>query len=181
MILIATPTKETVNAGFSYDLVQLIKNNPDAYYSISQGTLLCNQRTDLVKAAIKSHLSHVLFIDSDMRFPADTIQRLMKHRLDIVAANCVHRGSQKTTGDIESKGKTGIEEIEKIGFGVTLIRTEVFLKIPEPWFATPYDGERFVGEDVFFCHKVRESGIKIFVDHDLSLEVKHEGLKLWGH
>lgn len=180
MILICTPTKDSVSAGFTFDLVRLIQETPDAYFTISQGSLLPNQRTSLVKLAQEAHVSHVLFIDSDMRFPQDTIKRLLEHKLDIVGANCAQRGIKKTTTGISSKNKTGIEEVKKIGFGVTLIRMDVFIKTPTPWFATPFDGKQFVGEDIFFCRKITEAGFKIFVDHDLSQEVKHSGIYDFG-
>lgn len=182
MILIATPTKETVNAGFAYDLAQLLGREKSVKFAISQGTLLCNQRTELVKKMLDAHLfSHILFIDSDMRFPEDTVERLLAHKLDIVGANCVHRGSNKTNTGIKSKGKKGLEEVDHIGFGVILISMKAFSSIPEPWFATPYDGQKFIGEDIFFCHKAKKQGLKLWVDHDLSLQVKHEGLKAWEH
>lgn len=175
MIAICTPTKDTVNAGFAFDLVRLIQRFPDSLFIVSQGTILPNQRTQLTKRVIEKLFSHILFIDSDMRFPEDTIERLMSHDKDIIGANCRQRQSELTTTGITSLAKTGLEEVEKIGFGVTLIKTDLFMKIPEPWFATPFDGEQFVGEDIFFCRKAKENGFKIFVDHDLSKEVKHIG------
>jgi len=175
MIAICTPTRDTVNAGFAFDLVRLVQRYSDSLFIISQGTLLPNQRTQLTKKVLESLFSHILFIDSDMRFPEDTVMRLLAHGKEIVGANCKQRQADLTTTGIDSEGKTGLEEVEKIGFGVTLIDTRVFTKIAEPWFATPFDGEQFVGEDIFFCHKAKEAGLQIFVDHDLSKEVGHVG------
>ena len=184
MISICTPTRDSVHAGFAFDLFNLTNSLDElaqVVFLVSQGTLLCNQRTDLVKQALKFNSTHVLFIDSDMRFPINTLESLRLRHVDIVGANCIQRGTTKPTaqnkyGFLSSKGNTGLEEIDKIGFGVTLINTKVFLKIPEPWFATPYDGEKFVGEDIFFCHKAQENGFKIYVDHDLSQHIKHTGV-----
>lgn len=186
MIVIATPTRDAVNATFAYNLVQLIKKTPDAQFIVSKGTLLCNQRTDLVKTVISMHATHILFIDSDMTFPPDTAERLLAHKLPIVGANCMQRGAGVTTAQrngkfVRSKGKKGLSEVDKLGFGVTLIDMMVFLKMPVPWFATPYDGMKFVGEDIFFCHKAKENGFKIYIDHDLSLEIGHEGLTAYEH
>lgn len=187
MFAIATPTRDQVSAGFAFDLIQLTQRAFNSYFLISQGTLLCNQRTDLVKAVLESgkDTSHILFIDSDMRFPSDTIGRLFAHHLPIVGANYLQRQAKKTTaenkkGAITSKGKKGLEEVIKIGFGVTMIDMEVFKRMPQPWFATPYDGVKFVGEDVFFCTKAQEENIPIYVDHDLSQEVKHSGTFDYG-
>lgn len=175
MIAICTPTRDFIHAGTTFDLIELTKQSPEAFFIVSQGTILPNQRTQLVKQALSSYVSHVLFIDSDMRFPRDTIKRLVKHDVDVIGANCKHRQSDKWTAGISSKGKTGIETVSSLGFGVTLIHVKIFATIPEPWFATPFDGKQFVGEDVFFFRKVRELGVPIHVDHDLSQEVKHIG------
>lgn len=175
MIAICTPSRDVVTAGFAFDLVQLVKKNPLSFFTVSLGTLLPNQRTELVKRSIEGHASHILFIDSDMRFPDDTIERLKAHDKDIVAANCRHRQANKWTAGFSSKGKTGLTEVKSIGFGVTLIRTDVFFKMAEPWFATPYDGVNFIGEDVYFCHMAKEAGFKIYIDNDLSQDIKHTG------
>ena len=187
-IAICTPTRDLVHAGFAFDLFNLANYHSHEYnlvFLVSKGTLLCNQRTDLVKQSLDMKASYVLFIDSDMRFPVDTLRQLLHHNLNIVGANCIQRGTDKSTaqnakGFVSSKGATGIEEVEHLGFGVTLIATDVFKKIPQPWFATPYDGEHFVGEDIFFCHKAKECHFKIFIDHDLSKQIKHVGNYEYG-
>lgn len=171
MIVVATPTRDSFHAGFTYDLIQLLKRSPEAEFATSLGTLLCNQRTELVRTALKVAASHILFIDSDMRFPPDTLIRLLAHNQAIAACNCAERG----TG-LETVRKEG-DEVIAIGFGVTLISTDVFRVVPEPWFATPFDGQKFIGEDLFFCNKAREYGFKIFIDEELSKEIGHEGLK----
>lgn len=173
MIIICTPAKDTVHAGFTFDLVQLIQKTPDTYFAVSLGSLLPNQRTELVRKVFDAHASHILFIDNDMRFPPDTAQRLLSHKKDIVGINCPQTRANKLA--LKTSKKKGLEKVKVIGFGVTLIRTEVFLKVQEPWFATPYDGMRFVGEDLFFSRKAREAGYTIYVDHDLSKEIRHCG------
>lgn len=177
MVIICTPTRDTIQSGTVFDLVELIKYSPDTSFAVSKGTILPNQRTELVRKCIEAHVTHVFFIDSDMRFPKDALERLIKHDVDVVGANCKHRQANKWTADTSSKGKTGIKEVKKIGFGVTLIKMKVFFTIQPPWFATPYDGSMFVTDDVFFCKKAVDSGFKIFIDHDLSQDVKHIGTK----
>ncbi len=175
MIAICTPARDTIQAGTAFDLIQLIKYSPDTLFTISQGTLLPNQSTELVRRSIEAHVSHVLFIDSDMRFPPNTLEILLSHQKMIIGANCKHRQANKWTANISSKDKQGIVEVKSLGFGVTLIRTDIFFRIAQPWFGTPFDGDKFIGEDIFFCHKLKDIGIPIFIDHDLSQRVKHIG------
>jgi hypothetical protein len=179
MIVIATPTRDSMNAYYTIDLVALIQESSDIEYVVSLGTYLPNLRTSLVDYAVKKEASHILFIDSDMRFPKDSLKRLLSHDLDIVGANCKQRTQNEFTARkedkfISSKDKTGLEEVDTLGFGVTLIRTSIF-DLSEPWFGMPFDGKKYIGEDVFFCHKAKEKGYQVWVDHDLSKEVKHIG------
>lgn len=181
MIAICTPTRESFLAGFTYDLVNLIKAYPDSVFSYSTGTYLSNLRTLLSRTAVEKGCSHVLFIDSDMRFPPDTIKRLLEDNKDIVGANCASRTYQGVTtrlgGEfVDSRGPgQKVQEVDSIGFGVTMIKREVFEKLDEPWFAMPWamDEKKHVGEDVYFCKMAQEAGFSVWVDHPLSLEVKH--------
>jgi hypothetical protein len=176
-IAICTPTRDTIHAGTVYDLMNQVTKE-STFFATALGTFLPQQRTSLVRGAIKSGASHILFIDSDMRFPLDTIESLLAAKKGIIGANYRHRQSpEKWTSGITSKGAQGMEKVEVIGFGVSLIRVEIFALIPEPWFATPYDGVDFVSDDVFFCAKARKMGIDIWADHDLSQDVSHIGLK----
>ena len=61
--------------------------------------------------------------------------------------------------------------------GAMLERASVYKKLGLPFFSIGYSqaAQDFFGEDVFHAHKLREAGVKIYVDHDVSKEVKHIG------
>ena len=68
---------------------------------------------------------------------------------------------------------TGLFEISQAGLPGAVIRREVLEAVGDPWFEwnTIYDLTRGVGkiqlrmgEDFYFCRKVKEKGFKIFVD-----------------
>lgn len=182
MIAICTPTRDDVHALFAQSLINLQRRSPDVRWLVSFGTILPNLRSELVMGAFNISASHVLFIDSDMVFPPDTVQRLLSHDLDIVAANCIQRQrlrwtARKDQREVESLDRVGLEEVTTVGFGVTLIKTSVFNKLQVPWFDTPWDGARHMGEDIYFCQLANHGGYKIFIDHDLSQEVGHVGTK----
>jgi hypothetical protein len=199
-IAVCTPARDMVHANYTFCLVNMVAfhtiNTMDAVaLKINQGTLIQNQRADLCLEAMGEGCSHVLFIDSDMTFPQDMVQRLLAHDKDIVATNCARRRmptgptAQKTLPDGSREliytmpESTGLEEVESIGMGVMLIKRKVFESLTEPWFETPWrtDKRGYIGEDVFFCRKAAAAGFKIYIDHDVSKEIGHIGTFEFKH
>ena len=199
-IAVCTPARDMVHTMFTYDLVNLVcyhtLNTNDAIsLKISEGTLIANQRAELSLDAMREGCSHLLFIDSDMRFPQDMISRLLAHDVDIVATNCARRRMPtgptaqvyKENGDRElvwsMPESTGLQEVGYVGMGVMLIKAGVFKALSEPWYETPWRSDKrgYIGEDVFFCKKAREAGFKIWIDHDVSKEIGHIGTFEFKH
>lgn len=186
MILIATPTRDSITAGTTADLVKLCRQHPDARFMAPIGIYIANLRQSAAKAAQQLGASHLLFIDADMRFPEDTLDRLLAHDTAIVAANYVQRTMPewwvaRSKGEpLSSVGRTGLDPVEFVGCGVMLIRTAVFDALPTPAFSTPWEDHTHVGEDVYFCRLAWLAGFGVWVDHDLSQHVKHQGTVDWG-
>jgi hypothetical protein len=186
VILIATPTRDSVTAGTTGDLIRLCRRHPDARWIAALGIYIAHLRESSASAAVQAGASHVLFIDSDMRVPEDTIDRLVAHDCDIVGANYVQRTmpdwwvSRLCGSTVSSLGKRGLERVDSTGFGVMLIRTDVFRRLPQPWFSTPFDGKTYLGEDVAFCQQATAAGLSVMIDHDLSQHVRHTGAIEYG-
>lgn len=162
------------------------------------GSVLAEARQECVKAAVEWGADWLFCIDSDMRFPVNAVEGMMAHGVDVVAANCSKRkrpvgptARRRNAGfndDRESdvvwpdRNVHGLEKVETVGFGVMLIKADVFKRIEWPWFEQPWHeaAGRSVGEDIFFCIRCREAGIPIYIDHDLSWAVKHIGSYEFG-
>jgi hypothetical protein len=154
---------------------------------------LCENRRKIVKNAQGEGFSHILWIDDDMTFPANTLDRLMDHKLPIVGCNCTTRRLPvKTTAilndqRIPSTGQHGLQKVDGVGFGVLLTETAIFERLPEPWFATPFDPNakpgvsHFLTEDLWFCCLARRFGFDVWIDHDLSQEIGHIGDYEFNH
>lgn len=145
-------------------------------------SLLPAGRQNSVAASIKAGFTHILFIDDDSAFPPNALHRLAAHGKRIVAANFVkkvreaHYCATALDGQpMASMGKGGLEEASKIGFGMTLIDLDVFVKTPAPHFEIRWNGETYTGEDHCFSNKVRERGEQLWIDHDLSAICGHIG------
>lgn len=185
-IVLGVPTREHVHALFMADLVGAIRRHAatgdDVRLATVLGSVISTQRTDVVRSALDMGATHLLWLDSDMRFPPDVIGRLLAHGRPVVAANyqrrtepfgpvAVRHGAPLYT----TPQSTGLEEADFTGFGCMLVERAVFDAVPEPWFDFAWSPAKraYVGEDVFFCRKVREHGFPVLIDHDLSKEVGH--------
>jgi hypothetical protein len=186
MIVVATPTRAQIEASTASDIAYLLRHSPDTEWALGFGSIIANNRTLLVHTAAKAKASHILFIDADMRLPKEALERLLAHKKDIVGVNYKQRTRDEWTARkgetfIDSTDTSGIEPVDTLGFGVLLINMNVFLgklrSVPPNCFAQPFDQSTgtFVGEDVYFCTVAKEAGFTIWVDHDLSHEIKHIG------
>jgi hypothetical protein len=199
-VAICIPARETVCSGFAKDLAMLTANiyaglpqGGTFNINILSGTLIADQRQNLVRKAFSDDFDYVLFLDADMRFPADTFWKLQRHGKDIVAANYATRRIPVKTvafSDVASrecvytdKDSQGLQEVEAVGMGCMLIKMDVFRKCPLPWFNLAWlpSGNVWVGEDVYFCKLAQAHGFKVYIDHDLSKQVRHIGTMEFTH
>lgn len=187
-VAICLPCQDVVNAGFALDLARLVGHIPEGVeYTLIQnrGTIIPQQRATLVSAAQQSGATHVLWIDSDMRFPNDALGRLLAHAEPIVAANySTRRAPILPTAEHRELGmlftqadSDGLADVSHCGMGLMLVQMAVFEKMPQPWFALGFNpkDQTYIGEDFFFCRRAREHGFATLIDQSLSREVRHAG------
>ena len=200
-VAICVPCRDTVMTGFAFDLAKLCayegvtrcaKGGSLLIYQVP-GTLIFNQRERLADEALKDGADAILWIDSDMRFPKDALQILLSRKLPIVGVNATTRRfpvlptaldydqETKDLVKVTSKDKTGLEQVLGLGFGMVLIRKEVFQKVEKPWFwFEQTDKGGTIGEDIYFCVKAFDKGFKTVLDHDLSKHIRHIGTYEYG-
>jgi len=167
---------------------KLSKDGVDFTMNAMMGTsVLPRARQVALEHAISEGCSHVLFLDDDMAFSPDIFDRLVAHQKEIIGANYSNKSPQRNPqshaldgSPLSSKDRSGIEEAGWIGFGAILISLDAIKDVPKPWFETRWLEERqsFIGEDYYFCGKVRGCGVRIYIDHDI--KVGHIGDALYG-
>lgn len=159
----------------------------------TEGYTTAEGRNYCVIQAQKEGCSHILFIDDDMTFPADTIERLLAHGKEIVgvASNSRVLPKSPTVGLMDAQGNYKHpqkypewemkipEELFKaffVGAGVLLIDMTVFDKIGKPYFKfeANEDGKITMGEDGWFCAQARKNGYDIYCDP--TIPIGHLGL-----
>ena len=176
-----------------------VVNGKDCSFMVhnKRGSILANMRQEMVQAAVDNHATHLLFIDSDQTFPRDLFHRLMKHGKQVVAANIATKMiPANATARLKGNGSFGIthptteespelEEVWRIGTGIMLIDLNVFKRegMEGPWFTQRWNEETnaYVGEDWALCEAFEKSGVKIYIDNKVSLEVGHLGTLSYGH
>ena len=190
-ICIVVPTHDTWKAHFGFSLAYMMTYfvaQPPSIPSeitldVAWSSILPSSRQDCVNMALAKKPTHVLWCDSDMKFPHDSLHCLLKHDLPIVAANYITRRApnkpvaQDEHGSlITSRHKTGIQEVRRVGLGLCLMKLEVLKAIEPPHFMFGYTAKKqWLGEDVFFFSRAKEHGYTPVIDHDLSNRVSHIG------
>jgi len=120
-------------------------------YSSVQGiqTLVANQdttgiaknRNSLCQTTLDTGADYMLFIDSDMIFPANMLVRLLAHKREIIGVPYPRRGPPFSMLGMPlepGKDQSGVVEFEFLPTGLLLISTEVLRTIRWPWFYESY-------------------------------------------
>lgn len=185
MILVGIPSREWVPMDFSvcwanlsvYNAVngqQLGLDNHRAAHPTVGRNMTLRYAEELVAAG--HQISHIMWIDSDMAFPADTIQRLLAHDKDIVGA--AYCGRHHPYLPIyqplpEGEEKTELRKVARLPGGMMLVKYPVHQKLGE----FRYYEDR--GEDFDFCKRAIESGYDVWMDAKLTNELGHVGTKMF--
>jgi len=195
-LAVLVPCRDTLHSAFAMCLTEMVKlntmNGLDTHVIMDASTVLLTQRERLAAEARSVGAEYMLWLDSDMVFPASTALRLLAHKEDIVAANYVRRQlpakgvAYETIGDWENplifEPQDDLVEVEGVGMGCMLVKTSVLDDIPQPWFEfgwTPESND-WLGEDMIFCQKMAQAGNTVKIDTQLSMEMRHLGTWAFG-
>jgi hypothetical protein len=138
----------------------------------------CDER--LAEVGMASNADLLWYIEEDVIPPADALERsiaLLDEGWDVAAVDYPVGSAESGWGCLVRDAKG---EIEWCGLGCTLIRREVFEKLPRPWFSTDYqyidfhhgagwekklgpqdNARRFGQQDIYFCMALRAAGMRI--------------------
>jgi len=195
-LAVCIPVRDMLHSAHALCLAELVKlntqNNIDTQVFMDASTILLTQRQRLADMAVNLGAEYTLWLDSDMTFPASIAMRLMAHNEDIVACNYVRRQfppkgvAYQTIGDwnnpLDFDMYDELIEVQGVGMGCMLMRTEIFTKLAKPWFEfgwTP-DSNDFLGEDMLLCQKMAKAGYTVKIDTVLTHELRHLGTYAFG-
>lgn len=191
-VALCIPVHGDTKTGFTLSLVDLVAHTmrarPDIEMPVTfaRSASISYNRNELVRLALHDKADWLLWLDADHTFPKDALLRLLAHDKPVVACNYIQRLRGKDGSAMRpqfdgrainclSRAGGGLEEMAAVGMGVFLISADAIRSVPEPRFLEGYTRDGFRGEDVHFCNHLRSAGHKIYVDHDLSMEVGHIG------
>jgi len=147
------------------------------------------------RKAIEGNFDYVLTMNDDIwDVPDNTVEKLIGANKDFISCVMYAHGfpyqrcaflkenKEHSLIDIADKHISALKEVTGTGIiavdfsssPFTLIKTEVFRKIPQPW----YEFTETVPSDNYFCQKMLDNGIQPYVDMDL--QVTHRGITFWN-
>ena len=144
-------------------------------------------RNTIVNDFFHTDCTHLMMVDDDIVPPVDTLERLLFHDKDIVAAACPLIGPNKDGELITTMNaynlnaaqkytfieSTGLQKVDAVGTGCIMIKRKVLENMRVPPFMTEYntDGIKYRGEDLNFCYQAKLNSIDTYVD--FKLRCKH--------
>jgi hypothetical protein len=159
--------------------------------AMTERTVVDWARNDLAEQAMEAKspiddkpYTHFLWLDCDEIFKVDLACQLARHDVDMVSALYYSRLAPHkplvylNAHDPKDEYKhyplleipAALVQVDAFGFGACLMKREVLEKIPQPWFTLDWRG----GEDITFCTRAKQHGIKLYCDGAYS--VAHIGM-----
>lgn len=156
-------------------------------YHVIEGSMISSAREEMVDDILgMEQTTHLLFIDEDMGFRQDALNRLLMRQMPFVACNyrmkippCYFttRKADDSAWLETTKDSRSLEEVLFTGMGFALIEKKVLEAVKKPRFSNEFIESygKYTTEDRSFCIKARDAGFPVHVDHDTSKLVYHVG------
>ena len=196
-ILIAVPTFENIYPDTYQSIFDLDKGEHNVSFAFVRGYDCATARNRIAQKALDKNMDYVLMVDNDVVLPRSVLLDMLDDPKDVCLGYYAHRdddniyrgrvsvcrlkdpdGNLYFNYPLESEYLA--EEIGRLkdsgthklwihggGMGCALIRTDVFRKIPYPWYdwvnyADDHRGT--LSEDLYFCEQCRKAGILVWTD-----------------
>jgi hypothetical protein len=140
-----------------------------------KSSFIHNNRNMIVEKAKQAKCNYLMFLDTDMLYENDGIERLLKQDKDIIGGmyNFRRLPIENLVRDFEGQKETF--KVDFLPTGFMLVKMEVFDKLEKPYFFFDYDDEHHLdGDDSYFCRKAVKAGISLWCDPTIKL--RHIGL-----
>lgn len=168
------------NYSMPFDCVKCWLQLPPKYsYYAVEGPSLPDNRNKVFEYARKLN-DHLMFIDSDIIFRPDDVQKieaLLNSGFDAVTGvyvlgrppykPVIFKRTHRDFALIEPE--IGIHQIGACGAGFLGINNRVIKHMPQNPFSNVWEGDTQHGEDVSFCFQLIEKGFKLYCDSSIKV------------
>lgn len=180
MITTAIPTNRLIKPKTAESLMRLVALSKPEVLISTRGFNTSENRNWLAAQAVKNGSTHLFFVDDDMILPEDTLERLLAHNKDIIGG--IYKTKYEVQADVAEyfdKREDKLFKVKALGTGCLLIKTDVFRKLPQPWFKYEWNKNGSVkrSHDWIFCEDARNAGYDVWADP--SLVIGHIGQKIF--
>lgn len=180
-IAIGLPTNRLIKPKTAGSILRMIVKCKHDYEIIvsTRGFNTSENRNYIAAQAVNRGCSHLFFIDDDMIIEEDTLDKLLAHDKDIIGGIYMTKYEVQEPVVEYLDEKEGVFLVKAIGTGCMLIKTDVFRKLPQPWFKYEWNQNGSIkrSHDWIFCEDARNTGLEVWADS--TIEVKHIGKKVY--
>ena len=184
-VTIGVPSNRSIRHETAKCLMDLVAGKGFDFHIVvaSEGYTIAENRHYVAVRAVNNKSDYLFFVDDDMTFKTDYLEKMIAHKKDIIGGVYSSRMENsprmvyKTDGTQLDLRKDELNEITQViakGTALMVIDMKVF-SMPRPWFEFTYDSNGMCteGEDWFFCKKASKHGFETWVDPNV--EVGHVG------
>jgi GT2 family glycosyltransferase len=128
----------------------------------------------------------IWFLDDDHVWEPDLLLHLLSHNVDIVAPLTCKRNAPwepLVYGRTDENGnyvplhlpdeQPRLRQVIATSTAGMLVRKQVLQEMAHPWFEMGKLSSETTGEDIYFCHKARKLGFKVYADLTRSMPHIH--------
>lgn len=196
-ILIGMPTTEYIHFEFANSLIGIIGHAKTQGYYVETyfqvGVRTDRNRNDMVKIFMEKNMDYLLFLDTDMTYPADLITTYLQANKPLIGGVYFKRSKPhfpvvfklNEAGNFQSIDtaylpKNQVVQVDGLGTGGMWIARSVFEDIGKSgqdyWFNygtnyhIPGATENIATHDLVFCKKYLDTGGKIYVHTGVEFE-----------
>lgn len=186
--LIAVPCMDYLEANFVECLLNL-KKVGECDIKLLKGTLVYDARNQISRKAIDEGYDYVLWIDSDMTFEPDMMERMFDSIGDkeCLSALCFSRRPpfnpcvyKEVTVERDGAGlmpkvvnyfdypRDSLVEVAGYGWACVLQRTDMMKNVMDT-FPVPFFPMGGLGEDLAYCYRAAQLGCHFYIDTSIKI------------
>ena len=190
-ILIAVPMLKKLDSDFFTSFCAM-KHVGKVQLAVEVDSLVYEARNKLTMHALDSGCDYIFWIDSDMTFDGDIMERmyadLQQDGVDFVTGLCFKRTLptqptickkliwEQKDGEMqhgavcyEDYPKDSLFEVAGCGFAGVMCRTKFILELADHFGVSPFTPLPYLGEDFSFCMRANLIGKKMWCDSRVKL------------